>query len=337
MNRTGFALPLVVALLALGGMLVTASFLMGRLESQSGDNSVRAARAFEAAETGLATTLENWQPEWDTLPVGDSMLADSAAVATASWQIVILRLSEELFSVRSDGHAIVPGASWPAARRLSQLVRWSATLPKPAALTVLDSLTWHGQGTVSGYSNANQPPGWPQCLPDSVPGIRLPATGIVALTGCSGPSCLGGAPPVLVDSALPAAVASALAPLNYDSLVARSIPVNSGPLSDTVSYPVLHAVGDLNLLGGIGQGVLLVDGRLTLTGGVAFSGLVVALGGLTVGAGGATLTGGVVTQSLEVIPGTFLKAGYSACVLRKVLRGPTRAIPLQYRSWAQLY
>src|SRR5580765_3465206 len=69
-NRAGFALPLVIAVLALGGMLVTASFLLGRLESQSGENGLRSARAFEMAETGLASTLAHWDPLFDTLPIG---------------------------------------------------------------------------------------------------------------------------------------------------------------------------------------------------------------------------------------------------------------------------
>jgi hypothetical protein len=96
-------------------------------------------------------------------------------------------------------------------------------------------------------------------------------------------------------------------------------------------------VGDLSLSGGIGQGILLVDGELSLSGGVEFYGLVVALGGLTVGAGGGHLTGAAILQALQVPSIASLRVDYSACVLRKVLRGPTRAIPLQYRSWAQLY
>lgn len=337
MKRTGFALPLVVALLALGGMLVTASFLMGRLESQSGDNGFRAARAFEAAEAGLASTLENWEAAWDTLLVADSIPANSAAVATASWQTAVQRLGEDLFVVRSEGRATVPGAPWSSARRLSLLVRWSASLPRAAALTVIDSLNWIGQGTVSGYSNAGQPAGWTGCLPDSAIGIRLPSTALVASPGCSGPTCLNGMPPMLVDSALVPAMATALLPLNYDSLVARSIPVGSGTLNDTVSFPVLHSVGDLSLSGGIGQGILLVDGELSLSGGLEFHGLVVALGGLTAGPGGAHITGAAIIQALQLPSGAALRIDYSACVLRKVLRGPTRAIPLQYRSWAQLY
>jgi hypothetical protein len=337
MKRTGFALPLVVALLALGGMLVTASFLLGRLESQSGDNGFRAARAFEAAETGLASTLENWGAAWDTLTVGDSALASSAAVATSSWQTTIERLGEDLFVLRSEGRAAVPGAPWPSTRRLSLLVRWLPSLPRAAALTVIDSLNWIGQGAVSGYSNAGQPAGWPGCLPDSAPGIRLPPPAIVSQAGCPGSSCFSGKPPLLVDSSLTPAVSTALLPLNYDSLVARSIPVSSGTLNDTTSFPVLHSVGDLSLSGGIGQGILLVDGELSLSGGVEFYGLVVALGGLTVGAGGGHLTGAAILQALQVPSIASLRVDYSACVLRKVLRGPTRAIPLQYRSWAQLY
>jgi hypothetical protein len=100
---------------------------------------------------------------------------------------------------------------------------------------------------------------------------------------------------------------------------------------------VIHASGDLTVNGGRGQGVLLVDGDLVLGGNFDFFGLVVVQGQLAIAAGGAHISGAVLSRSLVVPPGSRLDIDYSACVLRKVLRGPSQAIPLQYRSWAQLY
>jgi len=366
-NRLGFALPLVIAVLALGGMLVTASFLLGRLESQSAENGLRSARAFEVAETGLAFTLAHWDPLFDTLAVGGTGTMQSAAVTTASWHSTIRRLDDDLFSLRSEGDVAVPGETWQAKRQLDLLLRWAASLPAAAAVTVTDSIAWDGAGSVSGYSGTYL--GWPSCQLDSVPGLRVGPATMLAMVGCSGPSCLRGAPPVLVDTLLSGTVSGALAPLAYGTLatgasrspgglvsgVAPSLsgqppvcdwsdPLNWGEPNHglptppcTSLLPVIHAPGDLVVSGGRGQGILLVDGNLVLEGGFEFSGLVVVLGQLSSGIGGAHITGALIVRSVIVPSSQSLAVDYSACVLRKVLRGPAQAIPLLYRSWAQLY
>lgn len=364
-NR-GFALSLVIAVLALGGILVTASFLLGRLESQSAENGLRTARAFEAAEGGLASTLANWDPAFDTLSPGGIAAMQSAGVATVSWHSTIQRLEEDLFFLRTEGRVPIPGAGWEARRQLGLLLRWSASLPRPAAIAVTDSVTWDGSGSASGYSGAS--PGWPSCSLDSVPALVLAPATALGLGGCGGLSCLRGAPPVLVDSSLGGTVATGMAPLVYGTLAARATrwpsgimsgvgPVVSGspPVCDwgvqvnwgepnhgspspcTTLIPVIHASADLAVNGGRGQGVLLVDGDLVLEGGFEFSGLVVVQGELASGAGGAHITGAVIARSLAIAPAQSIDVDYSACVLRKVLRGPSQVIPLWYRSWAQLY
>lgn len=362
----GFALPLVIAVLALGGMLVTASFLLGRLESQSADNGLRSVRAFEASESGLASTLAAWDPLFDTLPAGGTASMQSAAVATASWHSTIQRLSDDLFFLRVEGAVPIPGVSWQGKRQLGLLLRWTASLPRPAALTVTDSVTWDGSGSASGYSGAY--PGWPSCSLDSVPALLVGPATVLGLGGCGGPLCLAGAPPLLIDTSLGGATAPAMAPLVYGTLAARATRTPSGvitgvgpaltgqpPVCDwgdpmnwgepnrgvpspcTAFFPVIHASGDLTVNGGRGQGVLLVDGNLVLGGGFEFFGLVLVQGQLASGAGGAHITGGVIARSLAVSSGQRIDVDYSACVLRKALRGPSQAIPLQYRSWAQLY
>ncbi|MEP7325576.1 MAG: hypothetical protein ABI836_06485 [Gemmatimonadota bacterium] len=362
----GFALPLVLGVLALGGMLVTASFLLGRLESQSAENDLRASRAFETAETGLASTLTSWDPLLDTLPIGGTASLAGAGVATASWHSTIQRLGEDLFFLRSEGIVPIAGVTWQAERQLSWLLRWAAPLPQPSAVAVIDSVSWNGAGSASGYSGSS--PGWPFCGPDSMPALRIMAATVVGLSGCGGPSCLRGMPPILADTALAGSVSAAIAPLTYAALAARAtrapggIVASVGPTlagvppacdaSDPLNWgepdhaspgpctglmPVIHASGDLTIGGGRGQGVLLVDGDLILGGGFDFFGLVVVQGRLTSGAGGAHITGAVAARSLNIPPAGRIDVDYSACVLRNVLRGPSQVTPLLYRSWAQLY
>jgi hypothetical protein len=347
-------------------MLVTASFLLGRLESQSGENGLRSARAFEMAETGLASTLAHWDPLFDTLPIGGSSSMQSAGVATASWHSTIQRLDDELFSLRAEGVITIPGAGWQAKRQLGLLLRWAASVPSGAAVTVVDSVTWNGTGSVSGYSVT--PSGWPACPADSVPGFRVALQTVLGLGGCPGLSCLSGAPPILVDTAFNGSVSTALVPLAYGTLAAGATRTPIGAISGlgpTVSgqppvcdwsdpmnwgepnhgapspcaslIPVIHASGDLRVSGGRGQGILLVDGDLILEGGFEFSGLVIVQGQLAGGVGSAHITGAVIARSLVIGPAQRIDVEYSACVLRKVLRGPSQVSPLLYRSWAQLY
>jgi hypothetical protein len=76
---------------------------------------------------------------------------------------------------------------------------------------------------------------------------------------------------------------------------------------------------------------------LVLEGGFDFSGLVIVQGQLAGGVGSAHITGAVIARSLVIGPAQRIDVEYSACVLRKVLRGPSQVSPLLYRSWAQLY
>jgi hypothetical protein len=57
--------------------------------------------------------------------------------------------------------------------------------------------------------------------------------------------------------------------------------------------PIVYAAGDLTIDGGLGQGALLVDGHLLITGPFAFSGQIVARGGIEMIADNITISGSV--------------------------------------------
>src|SRR3954470_10632283 len=105
-ERRGFALALALFSLVVIGGLVSAGFFAGRLEQQSGQNSMFTAQAREAAEAGLSDVLVNRSPglaeslvfggpplELGVLSLGESV--------TARRQIV--RLTSALFLIRSTG------------------------------------------------------------------------------------------------------------------------------------------------------------------------------------------------------------------------------------------
>ena len=56
-NERGVALAMAIFALVIIGILVAGSFFAGRLEQQSGQNTLFAAQAAEAAEAGLSDAL----------------------------------------------------------------------------------------------------------------------------------------------------------------------------------------------------------------------------------------------------------------------------------------
>ncbi|MEO8199468.1 MAG: hypothetical protein ABI679_03000 [Gemmatimonadota bacterium] len=371
----GFALPLMLAVLALGSILVAASFLMARLDAQSGQNTLNAIRAHEAAETGLGEIISWWDPLiYDTMTVGGQVAVPARTLGQGSYQGVVTRLSFSLFRVEAEGN-FSSSPTTPAARKaLASLVRLDRAVPSVhAALTVRDSLVWDSPSTINGQDTV--PPGWSARCPvldSSAAGIRLAPLTPPQLGSCSTAGCFSGNPPFLVDSVVADSTLIQLGNTTYGALAAGATRILTGTLatispsltgspsacdvSDSLNWgepllggsavpcenfsPVIHAPGDVILTGGRGQGILLVDGSLTLGGGTEFTGLVVILGTLRNGSGGGSISGGVLARNVAIdnsLPSSSLLIHYSACVLPYLTRGTSQVTPLPYRSWTQQF
>jgi hypothetical protein len=101
--------------------------------------------------------------------------------------------------------------------------------------------------------------------------------------------------------------------------------------------PVVHAAGDLTVVGGTGQGVLLVDGDLHLSGGFDFVGAVIVAGRISIGPGGSRLTGGVRAGEIVDAGGLSLPSSSivrSSCALRDALLAAGTLGPVAQRPWA---
>lgn len=131
-------------------------------------------------------------------------------------------------------------------------------------------------------------------------------------------------------------------PREIDGECDRSVIGNWGDPGRSTScaryFPVIHAAGDLHVAGGAGQGVLLVEGDLTLSGGVTFVGLVLVRGGLRTIESGAHVIGAVRTAGED--GGTSALAGgrfdYSRCSLMHSL-APLAQPRIEPRTWVELY
>jgi hypothetical protein len=139
----GIALPLALFALVVIGALVSGSFFAGRLEQQSGQNSMFAAQALAFAEAGLDDVLVNADvAALQALPIGGVPL-DLGPLASQNAVAQVNRLTSALFLVRctgtrrdADGHPL-------ATRSLGLLVHiLPADGGMPARLSAVIERAW---------------------------------------------------------------------------------------------------------------------------------------------------------------------------------------------------
>ncbi len=114
----------------------------------------------------------------------------------------------------------------------------------------------------------------------------------------------------------------------FGGVTSRELAARAGvvlPGGSVVSAPVgsvIHATGDLELSGGTGSGLLLVDGALRVSGSVTFRGVIVVAGGLTVTGGIFSVSGmlrvGTVQPAVQVNTPAGMSLRDDPCVIRDV-------------------
>jgi hypothetical protein len=142
-NERGIALAIALFALVLIGALVSGSFFAGRLEQQSGLNSMFAAQALAAAEAGLDEVLTNADPApLEALAIG-GMPLDFGPLASVNSAAQIVRLTSGLFLVRCTGTRRDADGNALATRSLGLLVRiLPADGALPARLSALRERGW---------------------------------------------------------------------------------------------------------------------------------------------------------------------------------------------------
>lgn len=372
-DERGVALAMAIFALVIIGILVAGSFFAGRLEQQSGQNTLFAAQAAEAAEAGLsdalggtysATTLQ-------AIPIGTSSATTTATLASGiSYTRSVDRLTDGLFLYRSVGNRQSAGAT-VATRSVGTLVRLlSASISVNAGLTALGDVLVSGNSTVSG--NDATPSAWTSagvsCPPTTnVTGVRYNGT-----LSKKGSSVINGAPASTLDPSLNAsnifgatnfAALKALRTLTITGNVSGLAPAVTGspakcdiavlsnwgaptaPTSPCFNYfPIVYHYGDLSVSGsGSGQGILLVEGNLQIQGRIDFYGPVIVTGGVDVrgtGSDDVKFYGGILAQNVTLDDSRLTgnaTVNYSSCAIKRALQGSAVPTPLDERSWVQLY
>lgn len=352
-ERRGIALPLVLWALVIGSALLTVAVFLILQEQRAGQAGRRLIHAFTRAEAGLTEVLGAWTP--GSLNRALPGVLDSLGVTGSD--LAIRRLNQGLFLLAVR---VRDGAT---EARLGRLVRVRPVhLAVPAALTSGGPVRLGGEVTVSG---ADQPPaGSEDCPPvdSAVAGVAAPAVTTTESTVITGspptverqPADSGLAPEDLLvfrDLASQATVSLAggvlqTAPVTVGTVCSLSAAENWGdpfaPGGPCGAYmPIIYVTGDLDLLSGRGQGILLVEGHLRVHGPYSFAGLIMARGGLDIATAdsavhlkGAVFAGSVGTQTT---PPAVLSITYSKCLVSKALLSSGQLVPLRTRSWKALF
>lgn len=333
-SRSGFAVATAVfALVVVGALAMGTLFAAGR-ELRSGTEAILQTRASMAAELGLEQTIAAWRTEWNAIARGYSRVSQLATSEGASVSVRLTRLADELYLVTSEARA------GPAKRQVARVVMLDLRDPRLfAAVTADTTVELDGGEELDGTDRS--PPGW-ECAP---PGAAIPPVASADTSEIRRFAQFGW--DELARAALIRVTASLTGPAPRWSAEECDIadPNNWGEPTRLVGgpcmsyYPLIHAPGNLVIDGGRGQGLLLVDGDLTLRGGFEFFGVVLVRGALRGDAGGARLTGVVAIAAQGSTPSSLdgLSVAFSRCAARKALLGVASPVPIVDRSWYEAF
>ena len=375
-SRPGFALAIALAAIVIIGAIITGMFFASTQEYRISRNSAMQARALTAAEYGLNSVMTSgqWNSAWNTAVNGLLATRSYQPGDGGMDTVVVTKLNDGMFMLTSTGR-VGPASGAQARHRVGALV--TLAIPK---LSMLGALTTRGQAKLGGSSyldgNDTTYAGW-NCPPpgSGLPGLTMPDTSQITTAGCTNLSCVAGSPKVAANSAAgqDSTYFNFGPGLNWSDLTAmagKSIPsgttltglgptasggvCNTGDFSNwgdplhtdpSVAacqsyFPIVYAQGDLHLSGGEAQGILLVEGNLTVTGGMEFYGPVIVKGSLNTAGSGGHFNGGVMAANVDLEQNTLLGNAaihYSSCTINKALAGAATPIFSVGRSWTELY
>lgn len=361
-GERGVALAAAIFAIVVVGLLVAGSFLVATWEQRIGGHTVLFRRATAAAEAGAELTLARWdQGAYPGMLVGDSAAYSGPVGANSGWfRTSVHRLNDELFFVASEGFS----ADFVARHTIGLLARVQPVEVEFAAALEVFGPIWIGSSAVISGRDSD-PAGWTGCSHSTgdLPAIRAVDSSHVEIEVC--PECARGG---ISFSNSPPESALRWHGVDFADLVSRaSKVVGGGPYvevgpsfkedgrcstadernwgdprdaSPCASYfPIIYAPEGTRLAGGRGQGVLLVQGDLQLSGGFEFVGPVYVTGILVIEGAGASIVGGISVANADPDRASRLERGtiqYSGCAVWRALTRAAGIMRLRERSWVAM-
>lgn len=375
-KRKGIAIVAALGGIVVIGALIAGVFFVSTQESQISGGMLVHERAFRAAELGLNTTLANWDaPVMYALPTGGM---HTMVYSGTGWvdTVVVTKLTQRAYSMLSSATA-GSGRLARSRKRTLLSIRLSALdFGFLGALTVRGATQIGGSSLING-TNTN-PSGWGGCSTptDTLAGVAIADSSQITFSGCSTGSCVRGSPRILQDpttgdttkyfefgdedwNTLTAAATkiisgnatlSSINPVVTNGVCDKSVtsnwgaPVHTSPANACQNYfPIIYAKGStstLKLTGNKGQGILLVDGDLEISGGFEFYGPVIVRGRIKSTGTGGKLNGGVMAANVDLEQNTVLGDAmitYSSCAVEKAIAGSANPRRLVQRAWTEVH
>jgi len=365
-RRRGATLVVVLVVLAVLGALAAGSFFAVLHEQRIDSAAIVRARALAAAEHAAYTIIspQRWRSAWNTAPPVRHVATDSEQLAGgAAATAQVFTLSPYSALVIAEG--VAGHAPRDARRRVSLLLSLQRPRMPAAAAIAVSALSIMDGSSITGGLGA----GVGDCLtPDAdVAAVSVPPRVTIDTAGCTPLPCLRAAGtlrdtviasraetseelgqvdrsflarigrPIVPGSELsPAPVIDAAGACDANAPANLGDPLRVfGPDSPCAAFfPVVHAEGDLRLTGGAGQGMLVVDGNLTLLAGARFTGVLLVRGSARF-EDGARVDGIVLADRVSLASASEIR--YSACAVEHASRSGARPSPEVNHSWAEMF
>lgn len=380
-DERGMALAVAIFALVVAGALIAGAFFAGNQEQRVGQNTLRVQQSFGAGEEALNEIVANWQPgvynKIRVYPADSFVIQDTVtAGGTGRYGVVIRKLNNYLYQVDVTGRDRSSAAgkllNSGARQRIGEFVRIRLLdMGIGGALTTQGSIKLSGNALVDGRDHI--PSGWTSANCDTIgdttkAGVRAPDSAVVQ-TGSG--AHLAGNPPFYKDTSVHQSTFTQFGDITYDQLAAtatvqlssgnyKTNPALQGGVCDKTNltnwgdgmnpsaacgtyFPIVHIAGSATLNGDQGQGILLVDGDLSIQGSYQFYGIVIVRGSIKSAGGGSTdahFWGAVMAQNVDLTLNSLsgnATLNYSKCAIIQALNMTGVIAPDRSRSWSLLF
>jgi hypothetical protein len=359
-SRRGLALPAALFTLAIIALFIAGSAFSATQEARASFGTLAERSALETAEYGAAAMLRDWDATWNVATAVGQILGPFTHTmpngATAT--VRMTRTSMSTWWVTSEGTTGAAVAR-DARRTLNALFRLDL-IPgvHGAALSVADSASVTGTGLVSGTDSVESTGLCASLTSTSTAGVAAPDT--TRITGIGG---IIGTPPLVTDSSVSVLVSTLDSALVADIVlpdgaIVTPSPVVTGGVCDTTAvanwgdpgggacsrhFPVIRAMGDLIVRGGMGQGILIAAGDVQFENGAAFSGIVTPRDDFVTGNGGGSVLGVVIAGDVRRGAGDHSVVGSGSWIRRSTCRvhqarlAAAHPMRITQRWWAEFH
>jgi hypothetical protein len=380
-HERGMALAVAIFAIVVVGALVAGALFAGSQEQRVGESTRRLEQSFGVAEYGVNDVIRSWNTA--TFNSRGLYPTDSVAViptttlkGTGSYAGLVYKLNSNLYLITVTGHDTVSGTGAFGGARARQELGMLGRIDTPN-FNVRGSLTSErgdvvkGNAAIDGFDQS--PPGWGGCpaLSGGVAGVETSKGDTVSSQGSA---TVVGNPAVKYDSTVADSSFSHFGSVSYTQLASMANVVVPGGTYSTVGpalngsgqcdetqttnwgdgdnpgapcsgyFPIIHVTGDLHLTGNQGQGILLVDGSLTITGSFDFYGITIIRGTLSAAGGGSTAAhfwGATMVEDSVVVGDNSISGhaniNYSSCAILEALQASSVVAPMRSRGWVQLF